>query len=131
MKRYKLAAILMILHGGLLELGGCLSALPLFFMQPGSAGPEQYFSFIVPYFQANLPLMLAIGGIWGAVRLIGAIALLKNRMWGFVLSVVNCVLTMALMMFMLPAGILDGFLACAALILMLSEYFGKKKIVKE
>jgi hypothetical protein len=29
-------------------------------------------------------------------------------MWGLVLSVINCVVTIALMMFLLPAGIMDG-----------------------
>ena len=28
---------------------------------------------------------------------------------------------------MLPAGIMDGILACTALILILTQYFGKKK----
>ena len=103
MKKYRIASILMII---------------------------QNFSFIVPYFQANLYLMLVIGGLWGVVRLIGAIALWKNRMWGLVLSIINCVLTMALMIFMLPAGIMDGIFACSALVIMLSTYFGKTKIVK-
>jgi hypothetical protein len=52
-----------------------------------------------------------------------------NRMWGLVLSVINCVVTMALMIFLLPAGILDGVLACSALVLMLTQYFGKMRIV--
>ena len=53
----------------------------------------------------------------------------KNRMWGLVLSVINCVITMALMMFMLPAGIMDGILAITALILILTQYFENKKII--
>jgi uncharacterized membrane protein (DUF2068 family) len=91
---------------------------------------KQYFSFIVPYWQENLYLMLAMGGIYGIVRVIGAIGLLKNRMWGLVLSTINCVLTMALMVFMLPAGIMDGILACTALILILTQFFGNKKVVE-
>lgn len=53
----------------------------------------------------------------------------KNRMWGLVLSVINCVITMALMMFMLPAGIMDGILAITALILILTQYFENKKML--
>ena len=45
-------------------------------------------------------------------------------------GLINCVITMALMMFMLPAGIMDGILATTALILILTQYFGNKKIVK-
>ncbi len=73
-------------------------------------------------------LMLIVGMIYGIVRITGAVGLWKNRMWGLVLSVINCVITMALMMFMLPAGVMDGILACSALILILTQYFGDKKI---
>ena len=68
--------------------------------------------------------------IYGVLRLIGAIGLLKNRMWGLALSVINCVTTMILMMFMLPAGIADGILAGSALVLILIQYFGDKNIVE-
>jgi len=34
------------------------------------------------------------------------------------------------MMFLLPAGIMDGILAGSALILILMQYFGDKKIVE-
>jgi hypothetical protein len=40
------------------------------------------------------------------------------------------VITIALMMFLLPAGIMDGILAGSALILILMQYFGDKKIVE-
>lgn len=77
-----------------------------------------------------MDLMLAMGAIYGIVRIIGAVGLWRNRVWGLALSVINCVVTMTLMMFMLPAGIMDGILACAALILILTQYFGNKKIVE-
>jgi hypothetical protein len=38
---------------------------------------------------------------------------------------------MTLMIFMLPTGNMDGILACSALILILTQYFGKKWIVEE
>ena len=47
-------------------------------------------------------MILFMGAIFGVMRIIGAIGLLKNRMWGLALSVINCVVTMILMMFMLP-----------------------------
>lgn len=76
-------------------------------------------------------MMMIIGAIYGIFRLIGAIGLLKNRMWGLVLSVINCVITITLMMFLLPAGIMDGILAGSALILILIKYFGNKSIVEK
>ena len=128
MKKYRLAAILKLLHGALMEVGGCLCLIPVFVMGSDTFDINQYFSFIVPYFRENMNLMLVMGAIYGIVRIIGAIGLLKNRMWGLVLSVINCVITMALMMFMLPAGIMDGILATTALILMLTQYFGNREI---
>ena len=62
MRRYKVAAILMIVHGGAIELGGCLS--------------------------------------------------------------------LALALFMLPAGIFDSILSCSALVLIVMQYFGKRKIIE-
>lgn len=118
----------MLIHGGLMEIGGCMALVPVLIMGSDSFHIGQYFSFIVPYFQENLYLMMIMGAIYGIMRVIGAIGLLKNRMWGLVLSVLNCVLTMALMMFMLPAGVLDGILAGSALILLLTQYFGTSKI---
>lgn len=91
---------------------------------------NQYVSFIVPHFQENMNFMMVMGAIYGIVRVIGAVGLLKNKMWGLALSVINCVITMALMTFMLPAGIMDGIFACSALILILMEFFRDKTIVE-
>ncbi len=131
MKKYRIASILMIIHGAFMEIGGCLCLIPIFIMSSDKFDINQYFSFIVPYFQNNMNLMLIMGAIYGIVRIIGAIGLWKNKMWGLVLSIINCTITMALMMFMLPAGIMDGILACSALIVILVQYFGDKKIIQE
>lgn len=131
MKKYRAAAILMIIHGGVMELAGVFFIfLPLL---SGSSTVEmgKYFSFKLPYFQENLYMMIIMGVIYGVMRIIGAIGLLKNRMWGLALSIINSVTTIILMMFMLPAGIMDGILAGSALILILMQYFGDKKIIAE
>lgn len=86
--------------------------------------------FIVPYFQENVLLLLIMSGIYGIVRLIGAVGLWRNRLWGLALSIINCIVTMVLMIFMLPAGVIDGILACTALILILTQYFGNRKIIE-
>lgn len=130
MKKYKLAAVLMLIHGAFLEIGGCMCLIPVFVLGSDTFDMNQYFSFIVPYFQENMKLMLVMGAMYGVVRVIGAIGLWKNKLWGLVLSIINCVVTMALMMFMLPAGIADGIFACSALILILTEYFKGKKIIE-
>lgn len=130
MKRYKIAAWLMIIHGGFMEIGGVLCALPALILGSGKFDIGQYFSFKLQYFQDNLYMILFMGAIFGVMRIIGAIELLKNRMWGLALSVINCVVTMILMMFMLPFGIQDGLLACIALVLILTQYFGNRKIIE-
>lgn len=130
MKRYKIAAWLMIIHGGFMEIGGVLCALPALILGSGKFDIGQYFSFKLQYFQDNLYMILFMGAIFGVMRIIGAIGLLKNRMWGLALSVINCVVTMILMMFMLPFGIQDGLLSCIALVLILTQYFGNRKIIE-
>ncbi len=129
MKKYKIASILMFIHGAFMEIGGCLCLIPVFIIGSNKFDINKYFSFIVPYFRDNMNLMLIMGAIYGMVRIIGAVGLWKNKMWGLILSIINCVNTMALMMFMLPAGIMDGILACSALVLILMQYFGNKEIV--
>lgn len=86
------------------------------------------FSFIVPAFNDHLYLMMAMSGVFGALRIVGAVGLLRNRMWGYWFSVVNCVVTLVLMVFMLPAGIADGILSGSALLLLFMARFGKEPI---
>lgn len=131
MRKYKIASVLMIIHGAFMEIGGGLCLIPIFVMGSDKFDVNEYFSFIIPYFQNNMNLMLIMGMIYGSVRVIGAVGLWKNKMWGLVLSIINCVVTMVLMMFMLPAGIADGILACSALILILVQYFGDQRIIQE
>ena len=130
MKKYKIASVLMMIHGAFMEIGGCFCLIPIFILGADKFNINEYISFIVPYFQENMDLMLIMGMLYGIVRVIGAVGLWKNRMWGLVLSILNCIITMILMMFMLPAGIMDGVLAWSSLILILTQYFGDKKIVE-
>ena len=130
MKKYKIAAMLMIIHGGFMELGGVFAMIPALLIGTDKYDISQYFEFKLPYFQDNLYMMMVMGAMYGILRLIGAIGLLKNKMWGLALSVINCVITIALMMFLLPAGIMDGILAGSALVLILIQYFGNKKIIE-
>lgn len=130
MKKYKIASVLMMIHGAFMEIGGRFCLIPIFILGADKFNINEYISFIVPYFQENMDLMLIMGMLYGIVRVIGAVGLWKNRMWGLVLSILNCIITMILMMFMLPAGIMDGVLACSSLILILTQYFGDKKIVE-
>ncbi len=112
------------------ELAGVFILLLVPFLGVEGLEAGEYFSFRLPYLQENLYMMIVMGAIFGVLRLIGAIGLLKNRMWGLVLSVINCVTTLILMIFMLPAGIPDGILAGSALVLILVQFFGDRKIIE-
>ncbi len=130
MKKYKIAAILMIIHGGFMELGGILAMIPALILGTDKFDIGQYFEFKLSYFQENLHMMMVMSAIYGVLRLIGAIGLLKNKMWGLAISVITCVITLTLIMFLLPAGIMDGILAGSALVLILIQYYGDKKIIE-
>lgn len=130
MRRYRIAAMLMMIHGGVIEIGGVFAMIPALIWGADRFNIGQYFSFRLSYFQDNLYMMMVMGAMYGVLRLLGAVGLLRNRMWGLALSVINCVITIALMMFLLPAGIMDGLLAGSALVLMLIQYFGDKKTVE-
>ncbi len=130
MKKYKIAAILMIIHGGFMELGGILAMIPALVLGTDKFDIGQYFEFKLSYFQENLHMMMVMSAIYGVLRLIGAIGLLKNKMWRLVVSVITCIITLSLMMFLLPAGIMDGILAGSVLVLILIQYYGDKKIIE-
>jgi len=127
MRNYRIAAVLMIIHGAFMEIGGGLCLIPVF-LAGDKFNLNEYFSFIVPYFQEHMVLMLIMGAIYGILRIIGAIGLWRNRMWGLALSVINCVITLMSMMFVLPASIVDGIFAGSALVLILTQYFSNKTI---
>ena len=76
MKKYKIASVLMIIHGALIEIGGCFCLIPVFILGADRFDINEYFSFIVPYFQNSMNLMLIMGMLYGIVRVIGAIGLL-------------------------------------------------------
>ncbi len=130
-KKFRAAAILQIIQGGLMEGGPFIAMFVLLALGLDQESAGERFTFIVPYFHENLYLMMAISGVFGALRVVGAIGLLRNRMWGLTLTVINCTVTLALMIFMLPAGIADGLLSGTALVLVLVGWFGSAPIVRE
>ena len=120
MKRYKAAAIIIIIHG-LIEIGGFFAVLPIWLGAEASA--------FIP-FDPPSPAIVIGGVIWGVLRLISGIGLFKGLMWGLVLSVINCIIAISKMFEVLPFGLMDAILAGTALILILTQYFGKKKIIE-
>lgn len=123
--------MLMIIHGGFMEIGGVFAMIPALMVGTDKFDIGQYFSFKLPYFQDNLNMMIIMGAMYGILRVIAAIGLLRNRMWGLVLAVILCCITLTLMMFLVPAGIMDGVLAGISLVLILMQYFDGRVIAEQ
>ena len=130
MKKLKAACVIMFIHGAFMEIMGCIFLIPLLLSGGEQLGLNKYFSFIVPYFSDNMLLMLICGLIYGVLCVLGAAGLWKNKMWGLALSLINCVISLSLMMFMLPNGIMDGLFSGSALVLILTGYFKDKKALQ-
>ena len=130
MNKYKLSAIILIIHGGFMELLGCFAIIPALLIGSDKFDIGQYFSFKLTYFQENLYLMIVMGAIYGVIRVIAAIGILNNKMWGLVLAIIVSIITIVLMMFLLPAGIMDGIFSSTVLILILTKFYGDKKIIE-
>ena len=58
MKNYKIAAALLIIHGGFMEIAGVLAMIPALLWGTDKYDVGQYFSFRLPYFQENLNMMI-------------------------------------------------------------------------
>lgn len=126
--RLRLAGLLLLTQGALMEGGVFIGFLVLTALGLSQNEAGAHFEFIVPFFQDHLYLMMVMSGIFGALRVVGAVGVLRNRMWGLSLSIINCVSTLILMMFMLPAGLADGLLSGTALVLLLMVVHKGKSI---
>lgn len=49
-------------------------------------------------------------------------------MWGLAVTVVMCIVTLVLVIFLLPAGIADGLLSGGAFVLIVVSWFGTRSI---
>lgn len=78
------------------------------------------------------PLLLALFFfIFTLMRFIAAIGVLRNRLWGFFIGIIDLLLTMIIAMLFIPVGILEMFGCSIILILLLIGRFGDQPIIKE
>jgi hypothetical protein len=118
-----LSAILLIIYG-LIEI------LPVLLMKrQKNINTDRGPKFIFKPLQDNAKMTQLLGGIIGVIRIIAAIGIMMNLMWGFALGVLICVITYAIMTFYLPFGIMDGVLSGIILLVLLITYFGGKTII--
>ncbi|KAA9155861.1 hypothetical protein F6B41_05115 [Microbacterium lushaniae] len=119
--RLRWASGLLIAQGTLMELSVFVGLVALLFLgTPQTTITDRVDIFALPYLNDNLYLMMAMSGIFGVLRVIGAIGLARNQMWGLVLSLFNCGTTLTLMVFLMPPGLIDGLLSGSALVLILT-----------
>lgn len=123
------AAVLILIQGvvmeGIVVIGLCLLlALGI----PQGVVTERAEIFALPFLQENLYLMMAMSAVFAVLRIIAGVALWRRRLWGLALSLIMCAVTLVLMIFMLPAGIADGLLSGAALVLLLRGWLGDRRI---
>ena len=119
------AGVLLLIQGVLMEASAFVALLVLLVANiPQQTLADNAEVFALDYLNDNLYLMMALSGVFATLRILGAIGLLKNRMWGLTLSLANCLITLVLMVFLLPAGLVDGILTGAALVLILMAWAG-------
>jgi len=126
MKKVKFAAITILIHG-IIEIMGPIGAGMA--SATDSVDISEYMHFIVPFFQDNIMLITLASFVYGVLRIISAVGLFRNREWGMKLAKMLSLVTIALMMFILPAGIMDGVLAGIVLVLLLIVECKDKKII--
>ncbi|MDQ1083127.1 MULTISPECIES: hypothetical protein [Microbacterium] len=126
--RYRVAAWLVITQGAVMEMSAffALPVLLLLRVEPGDVG--EHVRFALPYFQDNLYLLMIMSGIFGVLRVLGGVGILRDRLWGLAVTAVMCGVTLALMIFLLPAGIFDGLLSGGALVLIAFAWFGSRTL---
>lgn len=74
---------------------------------------------------------MIMSGIFGVLRLLGGIGILRDRLWGLAVTAVMCGVALALVIFLLPAGIFDGLLSGGALVLIAFAWFGSRSLSGE
>jgi uncharacterized membrane protein (DUF2068 family) len=125
-RELRVAAGLLIAQGVLME---GLVVVGLFILLAAGVSQDVIITnaeiFALPYLQQNLYLMMAMSGVFAVLRVVGGIALWRDRLWGLALSLVNCTVTLVLMIFLLPAGIADGLLSGTALVLILHAWLAR------
>ncbi len=65
------------------------------------------------------------------LRLVSAVGLLKNRLWGFWIGIVNLVLSMILAVLFLPFGGIEFIVCGVILVFLIVGYCGKRPVVPD
>jgi uncharacterized membrane protein (DUF2068 family) len=125
-RELRAAAVLLLAQGVLMEGLVAVGLVVLLVLGvPQSTLTDNAQVFALPYLQEHLHLMMAMSGIFAALRITAGIGLWRDRLWGLALAAIMCAVTLVLMVFLLPAGLLDGVLSGTALVLLLHARLGR------
>jgi uncharacterized membrane protein (DUF2068 family) len=125
-RELRAAAVLLLAQGVLMEGLVAVGLVVLLVLGvPQSTLTDDAQVFALPYLQENLHLMMAMSGIFAALRITAGIGLWRDRLWGLALAGIMSAVTLVLMVFLLPAGLLDGVLSGTALVLLLHARLGR------
>ncbi|WP_052129286.1 hypothetical protein [Clavibacter michiganensis] len=125
-RELRAAAVLLLVQGVLMEGLVAVGLVVLLVLGiPQATVTDHADVFALAYLRENLYPMMAMSGIFAALRITAGVGLWRDRLWGLALAAVMCVVTLVLMVFLLPAGILDGVLSGTALALLLHARLGR------
>ncbi len=116
-----------------LTLHGLMEVAPLLFMFRSKLGAQNMGrgspKFIFEPLQNNMKMTTLLGVIFGLLRLAAVLGIAANFMWAWSLGVIISIVTLMVMTFYLPMGIVDGILSSTALISLLIAYWGSQPIL--
>lgn len=116
----RIAVVLLVIHG-LIEVFGL-------FMPERMAQNLQFFGGMdKSQIVANSFSIALLGTIWGAMRWFAAWGIWTFRKWAIALGIIMSVMTIITALSVIPAGVIDTFLAAPILMLLLYTWFGNEK----
>ena len=116
-----------------LTLHGLMEVAPLLFMFRSKLSTQNMGrgipKFIFEPLQNNMKMTMFLGVIFGFVRLAAVAGIAANFMWAWSLGVIISIVTLIVMTFYLPMGIVDGILSSITLLGLLIAYWGSQPIL--
>ncbi len=125
--------IALIIAAVTLTLHGLVEVAPLLFMFRSKFGAQNMGRgiprFIFEPLQNNMKMTMLLGVIFGFLRLAAVVGIAANFMWAWSLGVIISIVTLMVMTFYLPMGIVDGILSSITLLGLLIAYWGNRPIL--
>ncbi len=129
--RWLLAAGLLLLLYGLVEMLDCATLLLMQWGGIGNPYPSSVFQPINDLLN-NSPLwMLPVFGFFAYFRLMAAVGILRNRLWGFWAAIWVETITLVFVPFLLPMAGGDALGAILIMTCLLVGYLGRRPILSE